>query len=118
VKHASNRATAPELSVPPAARPYLSAAQLAELTPWTEDAIEKMVNRGVLRKGVHYYQLDGGRNTYRLYNWAAIAALIEGRPVPIVEEKPVDRPPAVMAEPRAQKIDVEKASRNLQELLG
>ena len=39
-----------------AARAYLNAAQLAQCTPWTEDAIRRMVSRGILRRGVHVFQ--------------------------------------------------------------
>jgi hypothetical protein len=37
----------------PAIREYLSAEQLAKVTPWSISAIEKMVSRGILKRDVH-----------------------------------------------------------------
>jgi len=93
-------------------RPYVSAQQLAELTPWTPDAIEKMVRRGVLRRGMHYFQ-PGGRRTQLIFKWSAIEDLIEGRVIPgqttsVLE----DAPRRVVRE-----LDVEKATKELQSLL-
>lgn len=108
--------SAPVAAVP---RPYLSADQLTELTPWSKDALDKMVSRGTLRRGVHYFQIGGERKKDRIYKWSAIEALIEGRPIPdqSAEAKPVDQPAETMAKPPARKIDVEKATRNLQAML-
>lgn len=55
-------------------KPYMYGDELAEVTPWSVDAIEKMVARGVLRRGVHWFQ-PGGR---RVFKWKAIVELIEG----------------------------------------
>jgi hypothetical protein len=55
-------------------KPYMYGEELAEVTPWSVDAIEKMVARGVLRRGVHWFQ-PGGR---RVFKWKAIVELIEG----------------------------------------
>ena len=60
--------------------PYLSTEQLAALTPWSVEAIRRMVTRGVLRRGEHYFQPLGAR-TQLLFKWPAIVALIE-RPEP------------------------------------
>lgn len=58
------------------ARAYLNAEQLAAITPWSADAIEKMVRRGVLKLGVHYFQPQG-RGTKLIFKWAAICEFIE-----------------------------------------
>jgi len=58
---------------PPSAKPYVSAQELAELTPWTENAIKNMIRRGVLREKEHYFHV-GRRLVFR---WDAIVALIE-----------------------------------------
>lgn len=58
------------------ARAYLNAEQLAATTPWSVDAIEQMVRRGLLVRGIHYFQPSGPR-TQRIFKWAAIAAWIE-----------------------------------------
>jgi hypothetical protein len=58
-------------------RPYLNAVQLAAVTPWTEKAIARLVERGVLVRGVHYFQLPG-RRTRLIFKWTAIVSLIEG----------------------------------------
>jgi hypothetical protein len=60
--------------------PYLSSAELAAQTPWSVEAIRRMVTRGVLRRGEHYFQPLGAR-TQLLFKWTAIVALIE-RPEP------------------------------------
>jgi len=60
-----------------AIREYLSAEQLAEVTPWSVDGIEKMVRRGVLKRNVHYFQ-PFGRRTQLVFKWSAIVILIEG----------------------------------------
>lgn len=100
------------------ARPYLSVEQLADLTPRSPDAIDKMVRRRVLKRGVHYFQ-PLGRRTKLIFKWAAIAALIEGRPVPGETVTVVDRTNAGGGTSRApaRVIDVEKAETDLQRLL-
>ena len=61
----------------PACKPYLSVAELAELTPWTNQAIRTMVSRGVFRE-VEHYSYVGRRPVFK---WAAIVAFVErGRP--------------------------------------
>src|SRR5262249_23455117 len=40
-------------------RPYLYAEDLAKLTPWSLRSIEKMVARGTLKRGVHWFQPAG-----------------------------------------------------------
>jgi len=60
-------------------REYLSVEQLATITPWSEEAIRRMVSRGVLRKGVHYFQPLGPRS-HLVFKWSAVVELIEGAP--------------------------------------
>jgi hypothetical protein len=59
----------------PAPKPYLHREGLAALTPWSVEAIDTMVKRGMLRAGVHYFQLQ--RRGRLIFKWAAIVALIE-----------------------------------------
>lgn len=59
-------------------RPYLSTEQLTQLTPWSVDAIEKMISRGLLVRGVHFFKL-GGRRGRLIFKWDAIVGLIEGQ---------------------------------------
>jgi len=98
------------------ARPYLSTDQLAELTPWSADAIEKMVARGILCRGVHYFQIGDGRKRNRIFKWSAIEALIEGRPTSRKQDAPLDRASQTVAEERPRTIDVSQATTNLQRL--
>lgn len=58
-------------------RPYLNANQLAEVTPWTVTAIRKKVQRGDLRRRVHYFQSNGPGSDL-VFKWDAIVRLIEG----------------------------------------
>jgi hypothetical protein len=67
-----------------APKPYLSVKELSELTPFTEPAIRTMMVRGVFKKGVHYFEI-GSR---RVFKWAAVVDLIEGRGVdPVCEDR-------------------------------
>ena len=102
-------------STPP---PYLSAEQLAKLTPWSPAAIEKMIRRGTLKLGVHYFQPFGRRGRL-VFKWEAVVALIEGRSAPrpgriLVES---ESPGATTAARGRRRIDVEKATTGLQRLL-
>lgn len=99
-------------------RAYLSADQLAELTPWSPDAIEKMMRRGVLVCGVHYFQPFGRRGRL-LFKWDAIVALIEGRPVQSEAQAVVEGEPgrAATVATAGRVLDVEKATTDLQRLL-
>lgn len=58
-------------------KPYLSIRELAELTPWTDQAIRTMISRGVLREGVHFFYV--GRRP--VFKWEAVVAFIEHREV-------------------------------------
>jgi hypothetical protein len=94
----------------PSRREYLSAAQLAEVTPWTVDAIEKMIRRGILKENRHYFRPFGHR-TQRIFKWHAIVTLIEGD-----HTKSDDMQREHVVETRGQ-IDVEKAKAGLGRLL-
>lgn len=77
----AHRTAAPSLwTVAATPKPYLYAEQLAELTPWSVEAINTKVKRGELRHGVHYFQ-EYGRGR-RIFKWAAIVDAIEGREAP------------------------------------
>ena len=89
-------------------REYLHAEQLAAVTPWSVDAIEKLVRRGTFRLGVHYFQPQG-RGTKLIFKWSAVVALIESR-------AGVDEP-AVRSPETDKVIDVEKATTGLRRLL-
>lgn len=90
-------------------REYLSADQLAEVTPWSVDAIAKMVKRGVLKRGVHCFQ-PFGRRTQLVFKWSAIVALIEGHSTDCSTSA------ARVLGPFG--VGVEKATANLRGLLG
>ena len=99
-------------------RAYISAAELTELTPWTPDAIEKMVRRGTLVRGLHYFQPFGLRSRF-LFKWDAIVGLIEGAPFHSGLGSPVEgaRIGATSVRKEGRQIDVEKAETSLQRLL-
>jgi hypothetical protein len=108
----SDRVPARQELVP---RPYVSGEQLAELTPWSSNAIEKMIVRGVLVRGVHFFQL-GGRRSRLIFKWDAIVALIEGRRV---RTKPTDVVESGGGSEAGAKqvLNVEAATTELQRLL-
>jgi hypothetical protein len=62
----------------PSVRPYLSAEQLAAVTPWSVNAIWKMSGRGMLQRNAHYFRALGRRRKI-VFKWRAIVAFIEGR---------------------------------------
>ena len=94
----------------PSVREYLSAEQLAEVTPWSVDAIEKMVHREVLKRNVHYFQ-PFGRRTQLVFKWSAIVTLIEG------DHTKIDDTHSEHVVERRGQIDVEKAKAGLGRLL-
>jgi len=93
-------------------KPYLSAEELSERTPWTLDAIEKMIRRGVLIRGVHYFQPFGRRGRL-VFKWKAIVALIEGRPIRSEASTVVEN----TGEDPKRVLNVEKAETELRRLL-
>jgi hypothetical protein len=99
-------------------RPYLSTEQLCAITPWTPDALDKLVRRGMLKRGVHYFQ-PLGRRSRLIFKWSAIVELIEGFPPPHAEVAVIDAAHASRPRlaPVKRAIDVEKATTNLQRLL-
>ena len=58
-------------------RQYLYIEQLAELTPWSEDAIRTMMARGKFKRGMHYFK-PHGENSRPIFSWDAIVKYIEG----------------------------------------
>lgn len=60
----------------PALKPYLSIAELAQLTPWTDQAIRTMISRGVFREREHFFYV--GRRP--VFKWTAIVGFIEQGP--------------------------------------
>jgi hypothetical protein len=57
-------------------RQYLYIEQLAELTPWSEDAIRTMMARGKFKRGMHYFK-PHGENSRPIFSWQAIVEYIE-----------------------------------------
>jgi hypothetical protein len=47
----------------PALKPYLSIAELAQLTPWTDQAIRTTISRGVFQEGQHFFYVGGVRSS-------------------------------------------------------
>ena len=92
-------------------RPYMSAKQLAECTPWTVDTIRQMMRRGKLRKGTHWFQ-PMGRHSQVVFKWEAIVELLEGP-----RETVVDLGPTFHSMPLAGALDVEKAATEFERLL-
>ncbi|MFI5366714.1 MAG: hypothetical protein ACHQ4J_13945 [Candidatus Binatia bacterium] len=97
-------------------KPYISAEELAQRTPWTLDAIEKMIRRGVLVRGRHYFQPTGQRGRL-IFKWATIVALIEERAIQSGSESMIEAGLS-KAQKTKQVLDVEKATTDLQRLLG
>ena len=94
-------------------REYLSAEQLAERTPWSSSAIEKMVSRGTLVRDVHYFQPFGHR-TQLLFKWSTVVQLIEG-----ATSTPSAHPAhCVLGKGRKGRLDVAQAEKSLGRLLG
>lgn len=54
-------------------KPYLSIADLAARTPWSEQAIRTMMSRGVFQEGKHYFHV--GRRP--VFKWEAIVRFIQ-----------------------------------------
>ena len=92
-------------------REYLDAAQLAARAPWSVEAIRRMVSRGVLRRGVHYFQPLGPR-TQLIFKWSAIVTLIEGIPSAAAPVRHLAAPAGEKGRP-----DVQAATAALQRLL-
>jgi hypothetical protein len=94
------------------ARPYLYSEELAELTPWTIEAIHTKVRRGELQRGVHYFQDRRGERL--IFKWAAIVEFIEwGGANGLSEGASRSSDPTLTG----KVLDVEKAKAELQRLL-
>ncbi|MFN8625324.1 MAG: hypothetical protein U0587_04980 [Candidatus Binatia bacterium] len=59
-------------------RRYLYIDQLAELTPWSPDAIRSMMVRGTFKLGEHYFK-PHGPNSRPIFSWEAIVQYIEAQ---------------------------------------
>lgn len=59
-------------------REYLYIDQLAELTPWSPEAIRTMIARGTFKLGVHYFK-PKGRCGRPIFSWEGIVKYIEGK---------------------------------------
>jgi hypothetical protein len=61
---------------PPAPKPYLTRGELAKLVgDWTPKAISRLIEKGLLRLGEHYFIDPRGRGY--LFRWDRIVDLIE-----------------------------------------
>ncbi|MFI5398591.1 MAG: hypothetical protein ACHQ9S_23925 [Candidatus Binatia bacterium] len=98
-------------------RPYLSIQQLAEVTPWTVDAIRKMVARGVVKLGVHYFR-PLGRRRELVFKWDAIVELIEGPTIRCSAAAMVENGEGSLPAKAHKGIDVEQATASFERLLG
>ena len=59
----------------PVLQPYLSIAELAQLTPWTDQAIRTIISRHVFQEGHHFFV---GRRP--VFKWGAMVGFIEQGP--------------------------------------
>jgi len=57
-------------------REYLYIEQLAELTPWTPQAIRTLASRGKLKQGVHFFK-PMGPTSRPIFRWSAVRDFIE-----------------------------------------
>lgn len=96
-------------------REYLHIDQLAELTPWTSDAIKAMVRRGVLVRGQHYFQ-PLGHGSKMIFKWSAVVGLIES--VQVGGPTVVENARAVIPLAKRCVIDVDEAASRAKRLLG
>ena len=94
-------------------KPYIYIEELAEVTPWSIDAIRAMVRRGKLRLGEHYFQ--EGHRSRLTFKWEAIVRLIESG-VDGRKGEPGDLAPEPV-EAGVRVLDVEKATAGLHRLL-
>jgi hypothetical protein len=93
-------------------RPYLYVEELAELTPWTIEAIHTKVRRGELQRGLHYFQDERGERL--IFKWDAVVEFIERGSANGTSEG-ASRPPHPA--PTRKVLDVEKAKAGLQRML-
>jgi len=98
-------------------RPYLSVEQLAAVTPWSVNAIRKMLARGVMQLGVHYFR-PLGRRRELVFKWDAIVELIEGGPIRCSAATMVENGEGSLPAKAHKGIDVEQATASFERLLG
>ena len=99
-------------------RPYLTAAQLAELVPWTVEGVRAKVKRGELVRGVHWFQAKRGGEI--LFKWSAVEALIQSGTNQAAHPQPgaVERRSRAGRSERGRALDVEKATGLIRGVLG
>ena len=73
----------------------------------SHEAIYRMVRRGILQRGVHYFQPQGAR-TQLIFKWSAIVTMIESGGSEVGSH----------ARPSGGTLDVKEASQRLRRLLG
>lgn len=99
-------------------REYLSIEQVAELTPWTVEAIKAMVRRGTLVRGAHCFQ-PGGPGTRLVFKWSAVVGFVEGNACSERGNAPVvERGSAAIPMANGRVIDVEEATQRAHRMLG
>lgn len=94
-------------------KPYLYIEELAELTPWSVQAINTKVRRGELRRNVHYFQ-EHHRGRL-IFKWDAIVQAIEGAALRAAASRGEYRRDSEPT-PRGKAMDIEKAKAELQRL--
>jgi len=94
--------------------PYISTEQLAELTPWSVQAINTMRKRGIFKVGVHYFQ-PAGKGGQVIFKWAAVVELIESGA--LKDTDVVDHAPTVVGLANGKVIDVNEATERANRLL-
>jgi len=57
-------------------REFLYIEQLAELVPWSPQAIRTLVSRGKLKQGVHFFK-PMGPTSRPIFRWSAVRDFIE-----------------------------------------
>jgi predicted DNA-binding transcriptional regulator AlpA len=89
-----------------AGRVYVSVAELADRTGWSERTIWRLVSLGTLKQGVHYFRPLGRTVKFK---WTAVELFIEGNPA---KTEPASAPPPRRS--RGTKIDIGTAIKELE----
>ena len=90
-------------------REYLYIDQLADLTPWSPQAIRTMIARGIFKENVHYFRPNGAVSR-PIFSWTAVVQYIEGP-----QTKPADERAVPLAAGGA--IDLDEAAKEVHRLL-
>jgi hypothetical protein len=90
-------------------REYLYIDQLADLTPWSPQAIRTMIARGIFKENVHYFRPKGAASR-PIFSWTAVVNYIEGQ-----EAKPAWDGAVPLAGGGA--IDLDEAAKEVHRLL-